>query len=331
MLLHRLSRVRAPEFPPRLTWLNGEPLTLKSLRDKVVLIDFWTYSCVNCQRTQPQLNRWHKLYADKGLVIVGVHTPEFDFEKDEKNVAQAIKDFGITYPVVLDPDYKLWNLYANQYWPRKFLINKEGYIVYDHIGEGAYAQTEMAIQRSLKDGGVKDLPPIPPDSAVAGSVCYRTTPELYLGFLRGRVGNGEHFLPDVEGVFSDVREHQDDVPYLYGHWKVAGEYVEHTRKLAIANEYLTLKYSAFSVNLVMATSDGKTATMEVELDGLPLPRDFAGDDVRVGRDGRAVVTIKEPRMYRLVNAKVYHRGTLKLKTPSGNLRVFAFTFGGCEE
>ncbi len=331
MLLHRLTRVRAPEFPPRLTWLNGEALSLKALRGKVVLVDFWTYSCVNCQRTQPHLNRWHKLYSDKGLVIIGVHTPEFDFEKEEGNVERAVKDFAIPYPVVLDPDYKVWNLYANQYWPRKFLINKEGYIVYDHIGEGAYAETEMAIQKALKDTGNHELPPVAPESAVAGSVCYRTTPELYLGFLRGRIGNAENFMPDSEEVFADSAEHQDDVPYLYGHWKVAGEYVEHARKLAVANEYLALKYSAFSVNLVMSTSDSKTALLEIELDGLPLPKDFAGDDVRIGADGKAVVTVKEPRMYRLVKANVYHRGTLKLKTPSGNLRMFAFTFGGCEE
>lgn len=331
MFLHRLSRVRAPEFPGRLTWLQGDAETLKKLRGKVVLVDFWTYSCVNCIRTQPMLNRWHQLYADKGLVIIGVHTPEFSFEKDEKNVERAVKDAGITYPVVLDPDYEVWNLYANQYWPRKFLINKDGYIVYDHIGEGGYAETEMAIQKALKEIGVKDLPPVPPDDAAGGAVCYHTTPETYLGFLRGKFGNPQEYLPDAEEVFADVDKHQDDTPYLYGHWTVKSEYVEHSRKLATANEYLALRYSAFGVNLVMGTSDGRTAVVEIELDGLPLPKDLAGEDVHIERNGKATVTVKEHRMYRLVNAKMYHRGTLKLKTASGNVQMFAFTFRGCED
>lgn len=331
MFLHRLSRHSAPEFPGRLTWLQGNAQTLKNLRGKIVLIDFWTYSCVNCIRTQPMLNRWHKLYADKGLVIIGIHTPEFSFEKIDKNVERAVKDRGLKYPVVLDSDYKLWNLYGNQYWPRKYLVNKDGNIVYDHIGEGGYAETELAIQKALTDIGVKNLPPVPPDDAAGGATCYHTTPETYLGFLRGKFGNHQEFLPDTEEVFADVPKHADDTPYLYGHWTVTAEYSEHSRKLATANEYLVLKYSAFAVNLVMGTSDGRTAVFELQLDGLPLPKDFAGDDVRVDREGRATVTLKEHRMYKLVNAAMYHRGTLKLKTASGNVQVFAFTFRGCDE
>lgn len=331
MFLHKMTKTRAPEFPKGLEWKNSDPLKMKDLRGKVVLIDIWTYSCVNCVRTLPHLKRWHETYADKGLVIIGVHTPEFDFEKDPENVEEAMREFGIKYPVVLDSENKIWNLYANKYWPRKFLINKEGYIVYDHAGEGGYAETEHMIQKALKEIGVKDLPAIGPDDSVGGSVCYRTTPETYLGYLRGHVGNMHEALPDTEESFTDEKEHRDDTPYLHGHWKVAAEYVEHTKKLSASNEYLTLKYSAFSVNLVMGTTDGKTAVVELELDGLPVPKDFAGADVRYGKDGKAEITIREPRMYRLVNAKVYHRGTLKLKTAAGNVRMFAFTFGGCVE
>ncbi len=314
-----------------MTWLQGDTQTLKSLRGQVVLIDFWTYSCMNCIRTQPHLNRWHKLYADKGLVIIGVHTPEFSFEKEPKNVERAIADNDIEYPVVLDPDYELWKLYANQYWPRKYLINKDGYIVYDHIGEGGYVETEMAIQKALKEIGAKDLPPVPPHESAGGAVCYHTTPETYLGFLRGKFGNPQEFLPDTEEVFADSDKHTEEVPYLYGHWTIKAEYVQHSRKLSTPNEYLALKYSAFSVNLVMGTSDGRTAVVEVELDGLPLPKDLAGDDIRISRDGKATITLKEHRMYRLIDAKMYHRGTLKLKTASGNVQMFAFTFRGCEE
>lgn len=331
MFLHRLTKVKAPEFPGGLTWLNDDAQTLKKLKGKVVLIDFWTYSCVNCLRTQPMLNRWHKLYADQGLVTIGIHTPEFSFEKVEKNVERAIDDLGIEYPVVLDPDYKLWHLYANEYWPRKYVINKDGYIVYDHIGEGGYAETELAIQKALKETGAKDLPLVPPDDAASGAVCYKTTPETYLGFLRGKLGNAQDYLPDAEEVFADVAKHADDTPYLYGHWTVKAEYAEHSRKLSTPNEYLALKYSAFAVNLVMGTSDNRTAVVEIELDGKPLPKDLAGEDVRIGRDGTATITLKEHRMYRLVKAKMYHKGTLKLKTASGNVQLFAFTFRGCED
>lgn len=331
MLLHRFSRVRAPEFPGRLKWLQSNPQTLPSLRGKVILLDFWTYSCVNCIRTQPRLNRWQELYAKRGLVIIGIHTPEFAFEKEEKNVIRAIKDGGIEYAVVLDPDYKLWNLYANQYWPRKFLIDKDGYVIYDHIGEGGYAETENVIQKALIDIGVKDLPPIPPDDTAGGAACYRTTPETYLGFLRGKLGNQQEYLPDTEEVFTGTDKYADDTPYLYGHWTITAEYAEHSRKLAVANEYLALKYSAFAVNLVMGTSDGRTAELEIELDGLPLPKDFAGEDVRIGPDGQATVTLKEHRMYQLIKANMYHRGLLKLKTASGSVQMFAFTFRGCDE
>jgi thiol-disulfide isomerase/thioredoxin len=331
MFLKRFAKTRAPEFPEGLTWLNGKPLKMADLRGKVVLIDFWTYSCINCQRTLPHVTRWDKAYREKGLVIIGVHTPEFAFEKIEENVQAAIAEAGIEYPVVLDPDNKVWSLYANRYWPQKYLINKLGNIVYDHAGEGAYAQTEHEIQKALQDTGAKDLPAIGPDDSVGGSVCYRTTPETYLGFLRGHIGNMGENLPDMEEAYTAIGEMKDDVPYLHGHWKIGSEFVEHTKTLPMATEYLALKYSAFSVNLVMSTTNGKTATVTVELDGKPIPKDFAGSDVHINKDGTAEIVIKDSRMYKIVNAKMYHKGTLKLKTASGNLRMFAFTFGGCVE
>lgn len=331
MFLHRFSKTKAPEFPGKLTWLQGDAQTLKSLRGKVALIHFWTYSCVNCLRTVAALNRWQKLYGNQGLVIIGVHTPEFSFEREAQHVEQAIQDYKISFPVVLDADYKLWSAYGNQYWPRDYLVNKDGYIVYDHIGEGGYAETEMAIQKALKDIGVQQLPPIPPDDGVAGKTYYYTTPELYLGFLRGKLGNAESYLPDTEEVFADVEKHQDDIPYLYGHWIVTAEGVQHTRTLPTANEYLAIRYSGFGVNAVMGATKTRTASLEIELDGLPLPKDLAGDDVRISRDGKATITLREPRLYNIVRSSLYHRGTLKLKTASGNVQIFAFTFTGKQD
>ncbi|MCH8049331.1 redoxin domain-containing protein [Patescibacteria group bacterium] len=331
MFLHRLGKIRAPEFPLGLNWLNTKPLTMKSLLGKPVLIDFWTYSCINCIRTLPHLKEWHEKYADKGLTIIGVHTPEFEFEKKQENVERALKNHNVSYPVVLDSEYKIWNLYANRWWPRKFLIDHKGLIVYDHIGEGGYAETEVAIQKTLDAIGVKGLAPVKPDVSVAGGVCYRTTPETYLGFLRGRYGNIKDFIPNTEQVFTDQdNERERDLVYLHGHWKLTAESVSHTRKVPGATEYLALKYSAFSVYLVMGTTDGKSARVEVELDGRPLPDDMAGEDVKIDQGGRSVVTIKEPRMYRLVSSDTYHHGTLKLKTGANNIAMFAFTFGGCK-
>ena len=322
--------MRAPEFPSRLTWLNSDALRMKRLTGKVVLIDFWTYSCVNCIRTLPHLNEWHDKYADKGLVVIGVHTPEFDFEKDQKNVEAAVKKYKVKHPVVLDPDYKIWKLYANRWWPRTLLVDATGAIVYDHVGEGGYAETEQAIQKALIGIGQEDLPVVEPDAAIGGGICYRTTPETYLGFLRGRYGNAGRLAPKEEQVFTDVTaDREEDLVYLHGHFVVHGEYVEHTKKLAAATEYLAMKYSAFSVNLVMERTQGRSSIVQVELDGHPLPEDMAGEDVYFEK-GKALVKITQSRMYRLIDSDTYHRGTVKIKVADAGVRFFAYTFGGCK-
>ncbi|MCX4163560.1 MULTISPECIES: thioredoxin family protein [Paraburkholderia] len=139
----------APEFTGISTWLNSDPLTIQKLRGKVVLVDFWTYTCINCINTLPYVKSWNQKYKDQGLVVVGVHTPEYPFERDTDNVKTAIKRFGITYPVAQDNQYATWRAYDNQYWPAFYLIDKKGQVVYTHFGEGDYAQTEAAIQALL--------------------------------------------------------------------------------------------------------------------------------------------------------------------------------------
>ena len=145
--------VRAPEFPKGLTWLNSDPLSLENLKSKVVLVDFWTYSCINCQRTLPYLNQWHEKYKDSGLVIIGVHSPEFDFEKKEENVKEALEKYKVTWPVVLDSKMDIWGSYGNNYWPAKYLISHEGKIIFTHFGEGNYVETELKIQDALREAG----------------------------------------------------------------------------------------------------------------------------------------------------------------------------------
>lgn len=168
--------VNAPEFVVGGLWFNSKPLTMQELRGKVVLVDFWTYTCINCIRTLPYLKTWHEKYKDKGLVIVGVHTPEFEFEKNPENVKKAIKDFGLEYPVMQDNDYATWAAYANHYWPAKYLVDREGKIVYTHFGEGQYDETEKKIQELLS----VNMPVLNPTYQVMAR-----TPETYLGSLRG--------------------------------------------------------------------------------------------------------------------------------------------------
>ncbi len=328
MFFHRLAKIHAPEFSSGLTWLNGEPQTLRASSGRPVLIDFWTYSCVNCQRSLPAIQVLYARYAAFGLTVIGVHTPEFAFEKDVANVQRAVKAAGITYPVVLDNEYEIWNLYANRAWPHSYLMNAEGIIVYDHVGEGGDTETETAVQKALMESGVTDLPHITPVVSKYGGVCYRTSPETYLGYLRGRFGNTEEFLPDAEEAFTDRGIHSDDIPYLHGHWRVAGEYVEHLKTLAAATEYVLFKYSAFGANAVIASPTGK-ATIEVLLDGLPLSDDMLGPDVRRQKDGTSVAIVTEARLYRLTKSAAYHRGTLTLKVKTSGIRLYAFTFEGC--
>lgn len=320
-MTHRSSNVgvRAPEFPANLVWFNTEPLTLKKLKGKVILVDFWTYSCVNCLRTLPHLRDWYKKYAKKGLVIVGVHTPEFAFEGDETNVRRAVEDLGIEYPVVLDSKHAIWNLYANHWWPRKLLVDKSGTIVYDHIGEGGYAQTEEAIQRALVAAGAKGMPKIASSEDGNGDVCEPLTPETYLGYERGRYANA-NIVARNRHEYRDGHRAQSDRPSLEGAWTVMGEFAQSH------GGSLYMPYMAGEVNVVMDAGERDAVEVEVLRNGEPIPHTGAGDDVSfVGR--KSVVHVDAPRMYRILNAPTHEEGVLELRAGDG-ARLYAFTFGG---
>lgn len=324
------GKTRAPEFPEGLAWFNSDPLTMKSLNGKPVLVDFWTYSCVNCLRTLPHIKRWHKTYEKLGLTVIGVHSPEFDFEKQKENVQRAISELGVEYPVVLDPDFAIWNRYANRVWPHVFLIDALGNIIYDHQGEGGAAQAEVAIQEALRTTGVIKLPAIAPDGVSGGGACHRTTPEIYLGYLRGHIGNAHDKLPDTEEAFDAAPDRADDVPYLHGHWRITPEYVEHTRTLAIATEYLRMSYAAFETNLVMGALDDRESVINVTIDEKPIPASMAGDDVVIDDVGNTHIHVTNHRLYNIVRADHYHRATLKLGVKTAGIKMYAFTFGGCK-
>ncbi|TAK30644.1 MAG: redoxin domain-containing protein [Chloroflexota bacterium] len=325
-----LVGLHAPELTSDGPWINSPPLHMRDLRGRVVLIDFWTYSCVNCLRTLPYVKSWHEKYAGKGLTIIGVHTPEFGFEKDSRNVERFVAENSIRYPVVLDNDYHIWNAYANHYWPRKLLIDANGIIRYDHAGEGAYAQTEDAIQALLR--AMHPGLPLPKVEETAEErrrgICFPTTPELYCGYFRGRLGNTSGYVRDRVNEYTDPGAYRDGKIYLRGAWQAESELVRHTRTTAAPEDYVAVPYHAFEVNAVMQPTAGRPIRVYVTRDGAPIPVDAMGADL-VRSDGATYVEVSEPRMYNLIEDPHLGSHLLRLSTDAEGLEIYAFTFGGC--
>lgn len=303
--------IKAPEIIPGGVWFNSDPLTLDDLKGKVVIIDFWTYSCINCQRTLPYLREWNERYKDKGLVIIGVHAPEFEFEKSEKNVAQAIKDFKLTYPIVQDNDFATWRAYNNSYWPAKYFIDKEGYIRYSHFGEGEYDESEKVIQELLKEAGATDIP------SEVNNPTYQIqakTPELYLGY--GRIeyfASIETIKKDVTATYTAPQNLRDNEFAYSGSWNVMEEYANPKR-----GAKLYLNFDAQEVFLVMRTK-GNPAKVKVFLDNKM--QDY-GEDVING-----VVTVDQDKLYKIIKLPLPGKHNLLLEFEDNNAEVFAFTFG----
>lgn len=314
---------RAPELVSPDGYINtdGKPVTLAQLRTegKVVLLDIWTYSCINCQRTIPHLRDWYAKYKDMGLEIVGVHTPEFAFEKLEKNVASATKKFGVTWPVVLDNSYQTWTALGNQYWPRKYLIDIDGYIVYDHIGEGAYDETEAQILQALAERAARLGVEKPNMSAarVEEEKLEVRSPEVYFGASRNEyLGNGERFSLG-EQTFSLPTRTLFNTLYLGGTWNVYDEYAESLRGGA------TIRFSYGAKSVYMVASAEKPVRVRLTRDGgKPLGAD-AGLDVSA--DG--IMTVQEDRLYKLVEGDAYGEHTLEIEILDEGFRAYTFTFG----
>ena len=304
----------APEFIPGGEWFNSPPLTMKELRGKVVLVDFWTYTCINCIRTLPYIKAWHEKYKDKGLVIVGVHTPEFEFEKDAKNVAKAIKDFDLKYPIVQDNDYATWNAYSNHYWPAKYFVDKNGKIRYTHFGEGDYDQSEEWIKRLLAETGsqVSDIKVENPTYQVQ-----TRTPELYLGNWRIEYfASPERIQQDKDQTYS-IPDKLSPSYFAYGgSWNVG-----YQRAMPHKDAKLTLNFESKEVFLVMRTKE-QSGRVRVSLDGNVVDQGSAGEDVKNG-----IVTVDSDRLYKLIKLSTPGRHVLTLEFLDSNLELYAFTFG----
>lgn len=298
----------APDFVGIQEWINTKPLSPATLRGTVFLVDFWTYSCINCVRTLPYLKKWYTDYHDKGFTIVGIHTPEFEFEKDPANVKSAVKRFGIEYPVALDNEYKTWQNYHNSYWPAHYLADQTGIIKEIHFGEGNYTETENEIRKLL------GLEPITQGKQEV--VRARQTPETYLGASRGR-SYSNTIKPNQISDYSYSGALGQDQVGLTGQWYVAPEFIQSNSDSA----RLSINFTANRVYLVMASAQSKPVTLF--LDDNPLPAEFAGKDVT---DTNTLI-VKESRMYDLIDLKKNNGNHLLTLQVPKDVQLYAFTFG----
>ncbi len=305
---------KAPELAGITGYINTPEFSLEQIRGKVVLVDFWTYSCINCIRTQPYLNAWYDAYASDGLVIVGVHTPEFEFEKDYENVKQAVEKAGIKYPVVQDNNFGTWTAYQNRYWPRKYLVDVDGFIRYDHIGEGGYSETEAKIKELLGERKQRYGMQINLSKSAAiktsdidfGKVL---TPEIYFGynFDRGGMASEEGFKPEQVNHYSMPANIEANKAYLIGDWLNKGDYSE----LVGQTGSVLLVYAAKNVNIV-GSADNAT-------------------ELKIFLDGNAVEgtenLVKAERLYNVVSADTYGAHVLEIESSRPGFRIYTFTFG----
>lgn len=331
--------IRAPALigEPK-DWLNtgGKPVRWRPGR--VMLIDFWEYTCVNCIRTLPYLKAWHHRYAKEGLVIVGIHTPEFAFAKEHTNVAEAVKRFGLTYPILIDSDYRNWRAWQGEagYWPRKFLVDHKGNVVYDHAGEGGYGETEAKIQLLLRKArpGIR-LPrimqPIRAEDK-PGAVCYPVTHEMYAGargYRQGQYGNIPLFQPGRTAEYTFHQAEEDGQFYLHGLWQTNPESLRHARETPGPTDFVAIKYHAISCNAVIRPERGVSFRLYVTQDDKPVARADAGEDIRYDEQGRSYVLVDKPRMYNLTKNRKFGQHVLKLSTPSSAFGLYSFTFSSC--
>ena len=288
----------APEFAEGSHWLNSKPLNIKELKGKVVLVDFWTYSCINCLRTLPHITKWYNDYKDKGLVVIGVHAPEFPFEKETDNVQTAIQRFGIPYPVVQDNDYKTWNAYKNEYWPAEYLIDQNGTIIYEHSGEGEYDHMENAIRKVL---GLNNT--VPTENGQDLSNIH--SPEMYFNLHRLKYLSPDQSASEQSKKYSFPKNLSLNNFAVEGLWKFDNENAE----LEKGPGKIRLHFS--SGKLFMVAAAAKPITIKIIVDGKP----------------QTDVTVQLSQLYTLFNSNDYKEHTIEIEIPEAGFQAFTFTFG----
>ncbi|MES2473433.1 MAG: cytochrome c biogenesis protein DipZ [Pseudomonadota bacterium] len=313
-----------PELTGATLWLNSPPLTREQLRGKVVLVDFWTYSCINCLRALPYVQAWAEKYKSHGLVVIGVHAPEFAFEKTEANVRRAVTDVGITYPVAQDNNLTIWQAFNNQYWPAHYFIDVEGRIRHHHFGEGEYERSEAVIQQLLREGGRTNVPGGSVDPRAQGAQATaaptaKTSHETYLGY-----GRGQNFASGTAQTDQSAR-YQTTAPLQPGQWGLDGQWTigKEMSRLDAPGGKISFRFHARDVHLVLApVTDGKPVRFKVTLDGNP-PGEGHGMDAAADGSG----TVTADRLYQLIRLKNPGEHTFTIEFADPGVQAFAFTFG----
>jgi len=314
---------KSPELKGITGYINTSAEEIEQqLEGKVVLYDFWTYSCINCIRTLPYLTAWDEKYSDEGLVIVGIHSPEFEFEKEYNNVLFATDKFGINYPIVQDNEKEIWNEFQNRYWPRKYIADHEGYIRFDHIGEGAYKETEEVIQLLLKERSNSIGKTMEKKELVSldefKHATFRT-PELYFGYKfadgRNQLGSEEGFSKNKIVTYQLPEQFRQHYFYMEGMWKNNNDGM----KLVSDTGKIVLNFNAKQVNIV---ADGNTI-LNVKYDGYVIPQEYRGRDVAA--DGTIIVS--EPRLYNLIELEQEGPHEIIIEVTDSDFEIFTFTFG----
>lgn len=325
---------RAPDFPSAAVtwvkrpysaselWINSPPLDFKKLEGKVILVDFWEYTCINCIRTFDHLKRWDETYRPLGLVVVGVHAPAFDFAYDPANVRRAVERFGFKFPVAVDSNFRLWKAYGNTSWPSKYLVGKDRTVVYAQTGEGDYAEFERRIREALQEADphvdFSRLGPVPEDKPGFGIGCGDMTKEVYLGAARNPQGRSFKNRPPEEGP--------EGVPFLRGPWTAEPD----AQRAAEPDKdtFLGLTYRGAEIFAVMQAPEGaRPSRVYVEQDGKPLEKARAHADVKFDEQGRSYIEVDEPRMYYVAKNPDGKLHEIRFLPVRAGLGVYSFTFG----
>ena len=320
------SEGRLPPFEGATGWLNSEPLTTEGLRGRVVAVQFWTYTCVNWLRTLPYVREWAAKYQDQGLTVIGVHTPEYGFERDVDNVTAAAKDMMVDYPIALDSDYAVWRAFANRFWPALYIADEQGRIRYHHFGEGEYAMSEMAVQQLLREAGEEGFDPAlvsvdPQGTEVAADWSDLRTPETYLGY-----GRSYGFASPDGGRFDEPHDYPEPSRLGLNEWAPAGRWTlaGHAAVLEEAPGRIAIRFHARDVNLVMGPPQrGTSVPFRVLIDG-EAPGPAHGTDADEQGNG----TVGEQRLHQLIRQPDHIADRLfEIEFLDSGVEAYCFTFG----
>jgi thiol-disulfide isomerase/thioredoxin len=320
------SEGRLPPFEGATGWLNSEPLTPEGLRGRVVAVQFWTYTCINWVRTLPYAREWAAKYQTFGLTVVGVHTPEFRFERDVDNIVTAARDLTVEYPIAVDSNYAVWRAFANHYWPALYIADEQGRIRYHHFGEGEYAMSEMVVQQLLRDTGKEGFDPAlvsvdPQGAEVPADWSNLRTPETYLGY-----GQAQGFASPERDRFDEPHNYPEPSRLSLNHWAPSGVWTlaKHAAVLNQAPGRISLRFHARDVNLVMGpAAQGASAGFRVLLDGQP-----AGPAHGIDVDDQGNGTVTKQRLYQLIRQpKPIAERQFEIEFLDSGVEAFAFTFG----